>query len=98
MDGMESPIHHWTLSIAPSGMTYYDGDALPEWRGNVFVGALALTHLARVELEGDKVVNEKRLLDDAGWRIPDVRQGTDGYLYLLLDARRAPLLRLSPAD
>ncbi|MEX0730653.1 MAG: PQQ-dependent sugar dehydrogenase [Aquisalimonadaceae bacterium] len=98
MQGMESPIHHWTPSIAPSGMAYYDGDAFPEWRGNVFVGALALTHLARLELDGKAVTHEERLLDDAGWRIRDVRRGPDGYLYVLVDARRAPLLRLSPAD
>lgn len=98
MPGMAPPIHHWTPSIAPSGMTYYTGDAFPQWRNNIFVGALALTHLARLELDGERVTREERLLDDAGWRIRDVRQGPDGYLYLLVDAGRAPLLRLSPVD
>lgn len=97
MGGMEPPVHHWTPSIAPSGMTYYDGDAFPAWRGNLFVGALAQTHLARLELSGQAVVHEERLLDEAGWRIRDVRQGPDGYLYVLVDARQAPLLQLSPA-
>lgn len=98
MEGMEPAIHHWTPSIAPSGMAYYDGNAFPEWQGNLFVGALAMTHLARVELDGDKVVHEERLLNGDGWRVRDVRQGPDGNLYLLVDAGTAPLLRLSPAD
>jgi len=93
-----SPIHQWTPSIAPSGMAWYEGDAFPEWRGDIFVGALALTHLARVELDGDRVVGVERLLDDRGWRIRDVRAGPDGYLYLLVDAPEAPLLRLVPAQ
>ncbi|MCK8516212.1 PQQ-dependent sugar dehydrogenase [Methylonatrum kenyense] len=97
-EGMEPPVYHWTPSIAPSGMAYYDGEAFPEWRGNLFVGALAHTHLARLTMDGDQVVSEERLLDDAGWRIRDVRQGPDGALYLLVDARDGRLVRLSPAD
>ncbi len=97
MEGMEDPLHHWTPSIAPSGFAYYDGEAFPRWRGNLFVGALAGTHLARVVLEDGAVVHEERLLDDSGWRIRDVRQGPDDALYLLVDQRRAPLLRLTPA-
>lgn len=93
-----SPIHQWTPSIGPSGMAWYEGDAFPEWRGDVFVGALALEHLARIELDGERVVGEERLLGDRGWRIRDVRAGPDGYLYLLVDDADAPLLRLVPAD
>ncbi|HWK01904.1 MAG TPA: PQQ-dependent sugar dehydrogenase [Xanthobacteraceae bacterium] len=95
--GMEQPIHHWTPSIAPSGMAFYTADAFPNWRGNLFSGALALTHLNRIELDGEKVVKEERLLGDLGLRIRDVRQGPDGYLYLLSDARNGKLLRLVPA-
>jgi glucose/arabinose dehydrogenase len=96
--GYVSPIHHWTPSIAPSGMAFYTGDIFPEWRGDLFVGALVLSHLARLELDGETVVAEEKLLDEDGWRIRDVRTGPDGYLYLLVDADDAPLLRLMPAD
>jgi glucose/arabinose dehydrogenase len=91
-----NPIHHWTPSIAPSGMTFYDGDAFPAWRGDLFVGALAMTHLARVSLDGTTVTNEEKLLDDKGWRIRDVVQGPDDYLYILVDSPDAPMLRLKP--
>ncbi len=97
MDGMEPPLHHWTPSIAPSGMTYYHGDAFPEWQGAIFVGALAGRHLARLEFDGTRLVNEERLLGDRNWRIRDVRTGPDGYLYLLVDDGNAPLVRLTPA-
>ena len=95
--GMEQPIYHWTPSIAPSGMAFYTADAFPGWRGNLFNGALVLTHLNRLELDGEKVVKEERLLEDLKLRIRDVRQGPDGYLYLLSDAKNGKLLRLVPA-
>lgn len=95
--GMEQPIYYWVPSIAPSGMAFYTADAFPNWRGNLFIGALALTHLNRLELDGEKVVMEERLLGDLGLRIRDVRQGPDGNLYLLTDSRDGKLLRLVPA-
>lgn len=98
MEGVEPPIYHWTPSIAPSGMAYYDGDAFPRWRGNIFVGALAHTHLARLEMDGAEVVAEEKLLDDEGWRIRAVVQGPDDLLYLLVDDEEAPILRLSPVQ
>ncbi len=94
--GMEQPLHHWTPSIAPSGMTFYTGDAFPQWQGNLFVGALAGRHLARLELEGEQVVAEERLLQDLKQRIRDVRQGPDGKLWLLTDAPQGAMLRLHP--
>lgn len=97
-DGLEQPLHHWTPSIAPSGMTVYSGEAFPRWRGDLFVGALALTHLNRLRIEDGRLVAEERLLDGLGLRIRDVRQGPDGYLYLLVDQAKAPLLRLRPAS
>lgn len=96
--GMIDPVHHWTPSIAPSGMAFYTGDRFPEWRGDLFVGALARTHLARLELDGREVVGEERLLDGRGWRVRDVRQGPDGHLYLLTDHADGALVRLRPAD
>jgi len=98
LPGTVQPIHHWTPSIAPSGMEFYTGDRFPDWRGDLFVGALALTHLARLELDGEKVVFEERLLQDRGWRIRDVRQGPDGHLYLLTDSGNGQLVRLVPVD
>ncbi len=98
-DGMAQPIHQWTPSIAPSGLTVYDGGRFPGWRGNLFVGALRFQLLARLVLDGERVVHEERLLEGRFGRIRDVRTGPDGLIYLLTDAP-APfgaLLRLEPA-
>jgi glucose/arabinose dehydrogenase len=97
-EGMEQPIHHWVPSIAPCGMAFYTGNAFPGWRGSLFVGALARASLIRLELDGEKVVKEERLLDDSGMRIRDVRAAADGTLYLLTDARDGRVLRLVPAN
>jgi len=97
-DGMAQPIHYWVPSIAPSGMAFYDGAAFPEWQGDLFVGALRSELLARLELDGEQVVAEERLLDGAIGRIRDVRVGPDGYLYLLTDERDGGLYRLQPAE
>lgn len=96
-EGMEQPLHHWTPSIAPSGMAFYSGDVFPRWRGNLFVGALVRTHLARLVLDGEKVVTEEQLLTTLGRRIRDVRQGPDGRLWLLTDHDPGQLLRLDAA-
>lgn len=97
--GTIQPIHHWTPSIAPSGMAFlHTGDRFPQWQGDLFVGALAHTHLARLELDGDRVVAEERLLDERGWRIRDVRAGPDGGIYLLTDHGNGRLVRLVPGD
>lgn len=92
--GMEQPIYYWNPSIAPSGMVFYDGEMFPEWQGNLFVGALAKTALVRLELDGDAVVAEERLLEQRGDRIRDVVQGPDGALYLLVDSDEGGILRL----
>jgi glucose/arabinose dehydrogenase len=95
--GMEQPIHHWTPSIAPSGMAFYTADRFPAWKGSLFVGALAHTKLVRLTLEGDRVVAEEQLLADRGKRIRDVRVGSDGYVYLLTDEADGELLRVGLA-
>jgi glucose/arabinose dehydrogenase len=95
--GMEQPLWYWVPSIAPSGMAFYTGDLFPAWRGNLFVGALAGQLLVRLEVDGDKVVKEERLLRDLRERIRDVRQGPDGALWLLTDSSSGRLLRLAPA-
>lgn len=97
-EGMEPPLHVWTPSIAPSGMTFYDGDQFPEWQGDLFVGSLRFGTLSRLEVEGEKIVQEERLLEGQLTRVRDVRQGPDGYLYLLTDERNGKLLRLKPVD
>ncbi len=94
--GMEQPVHYWVPSIATSGLAFYDGAAFPRWRGSAFVGGLAGTHLARIGLEGSQVVEREELLSEMGQRIRDVRQGPDGFLYVLVDSGRAPLWRLEP--
>lgn len=94
--GMEQPVFYWDPSIAPSGMAFYTGDAIPAWRGSVFVGGMAGTLLSRLELEGDEVAREERLFRGFA-RIRDVRQGPDGMLYLLTDESDGALLRVEPA-
>ena len=95
--GMAQPIKYWVPSIAPSGMAFYTGAKFPGWKGSLFVGALALQHLNRLTLDGDKVVGEERLLRKWGMRIRDVRDGPDGYLYILTDEDPGALVRLEPA-
>ncbi|MFP3874885.1 MAG: PQQ-dependent sugar dehydrogenase [Thiohalophilus sp.] len=96
-EGMEQPIHYWDPSIAPSGMAFYTGDAFPDWQGNLFVGALAHEHLARLVIEDNEVVKEEKLLEERGERIRDVRMGPDGLLWILTDESTGSLLRLKPA-
>ena len=94
--GVIGPIHHWTPSIAPSGMTFYHHDAVAEWQGSLFVGALAKRHLARLQVRGDEVLAEERWLAGRDWRIRDVEVGPDGALWVLTDHADGRLLRLTP--
>ncbi len=97
--GMAQPVRHWGVpSISPSGMAFYTGGDFPSWRGNMFLGALSGKALIRLVLDGTKIVHEERLLEDLGERIRDVRQGPDGYLYLLTDSPKGRLLRLDPVQ
>ena len=96
-EGMAQPVHHWVPSISPSGLTIYDGDRFPAWRGSVFAGALSGELLVRLELAHGKARVEERMLEDLEERIRDVRQGPDGLLYLLTDDPEGMLLRLEPA-
>lgn len=94
--GMEQPLKVWVPSIAPSGMAFYSGDKFPNWKGNLLVGALKDEMLVRLELDGEKVVREERLLKGAIGRIRDVRVGPDGFVYLLTDERDGVVARLEP--
>jgi len=82
-EGMEQPRYFWRPSIAPSGLMFYTGDLFPEWRGNLFVTALSGQHIARLVLDGDRVIAEERLLVANAERIRELRQGPDGALYAL---------------
>lgn len=84
-EGTVSPHHVWEVSPAISGMAFYDADRFKPWQHNVFIGALASQELIRLQFDGDKVVHEERLLGELKARIRDVRQGPDGYLYVLTD-------------
>jgi aldose sugar dehydrogenase len=97
LPGMEQPVVYWVPSIAPSGTAFYSGDKFPNWKGDLFVGALKLTHLRRLKLDGQKVTEQEILLEGMRERIRDVRSGPDGFLYLLTDESNGRLLRLEPA-
>ena len=96
--GMEQPLHYWVPSIAPSGMVFLSSERYGRaWVGNLFVGSIKFAYLNRVELSqpfGGKVIKEHKLLEDLGQRIRDVRQGPDGWLYVLTDNTRGQLIRL----
>ncbi|MFK0090003.1 PQQ-dependent sugar dehydrogenase [Pseudomonas sp. NPDC090755] len=94
MDGMVDPHHVWEKSPAISGMAFYDNPRFKPWEHNLFIGALAGQELIRLELDGDKVVHEERLLGELKARIRDVRVGPDGYLYLLTDDADGALLKV----
>lgn len=94
--GYESPVYYWDPVIAPSGAQFYSGNLFPEWRNNLFVGALKERRLVRLAIENDKVVGEEHLLVDRGERIRDVRQGPDGALYAVTDSDAGELWKVAP--
>ncbi len=96
--GMEQPVHYWVPSIAPSGMAFYDADKFPGWKDSLFIGSLKFSQLVRLELKGNTVIHEERLLTGKFGRIRDVSQGPGGLIYLLTDSGNGKLLRLSPAS
>jgi aldose sugar dehydrogenase len=94
--GMEQPKYYWVPSIAPSGMAFYNKNKNSAWYGNLFVGGLAAQQLVRLEINGESIVKEERLLGELGYRIRDVRAGPDGGLYLLTDSATGNLLKIDP--
>ena len=95
--GLEQPLHYWVPSIAPSGMAFLTSDRYgPAWKGNLFVGSLKFQYLNRIELAADgKVLREHKLLVELGQRVRDVRQGPDGWLYVLTDSGNGRLVRVA---
>ena len=92
--GMADPKLVWIPSNAPSGLTFYTGNRWPAWHGDLFSGALKFGQVRRIELDGERVVGEEKLT--IGARVRDVREGPDGYLYLLTDESNGRLLRIIP--
>ena len=87
-EGMEQPVYYWDPSVSPSGMTFYSGDMIPEWKNNLFVGCLSGMHIARLIIENNRVVGEERLLTEESQRFRDVTLGKDGALYAVTDQGR----------
>ena len=98
-DGMQSPLHFWIPSIATSGLMVYSGDRFPGWKGDIFAGGLAGEQIARLTMDGQRVLSEETLVQRLG-RIRDIRQGSDGFIYIAIDGRNGatPIVRLEPAN
>jgi len=97
-EGMEMPVNVWVPSIGVSGAMVYTGDKFPQWRGSLFVGGMARQKLVRLTLNGPRVVGEEALMPNMG-RVRDVRQGPDGFIYIVTDDRDGkptPVVRLEP--
>ena len=95
LPGMEQPLRHWTPSIAPSGMTLYDGDLFPMWRGDLFITSLVFRDVWRVDMDDGVVRGEERLFGELGERLRDIRTGPDGALYILAE-ESGRLIRVAP--
>ncbi len=94
-EGFVEPRYYWDPVIAPGGMTFYDGDAFPEWRGDLLIAGLVAGAIVRLDMEGDAVVGEERLLTRQG-RIRDVAIDAEGAVLAVTDNRNGALLRLTP--
>jgi aldose sugar dehydrogenase len=97
-EGMEQPVYYWDPVIAPSGMTFYTGDALPGWKGSILVGSMQPGALVRLTMGSDRVAREERYLGELDARIRDVQQGPDGFVYVVTDADDGRVLRVRPAE
>jgi len=97
-EDVEQPVYYWDPSIAPGNMALYDGSMFPGWRGNLLVAALRDKHIARLVLEGGRVVGEERLLTDLGERVRDVAVGPDGAVWAITDETDGKLVRLAAAN
>lgn len=94
--GTVLPVYYWVPSIAPCGMDFYTSDVIPQWKGSLFLGALAGKHLNRLEINGETIIKEERLLQDLA-RFRAVKQGPEGHLYFVTETP-GMLLRLRPVD
>ena len=95
-EGMDQPLHYWVPSIAPSGMAFVTSDRYgAQWKGSLVVGSLKFQRLERLTIRSGKVTASEQALPRLGQRVRDVRQGPDGWLYLLTDAQGGQLLRVT---
>jgi aldose sugar dehydrogenase len=94
--GMEQPVYYWDPVIAPSGMTFYTGDAIPGWKGSLLIGSMSPGALVRLEMADGRVTRETRYLGALGERIRDVAQGPDGFVYVVTDNPSGRVLRVRP--
>jgi glucose/arabinose dehydrogenase len=93
--GFEQPLRHWVpVSVAPSGLAFITSDRYPGWKGNLMMGTLRAQALIRLTLDGQRITGEERLLAHLGHRIRDVRQGPDGWLYIVTDGAEGQVIRL----
>lgn len=93
-EGLEQPVYYWDPVVSPSGMTFYSGDLIPEWKNNLFIGCLSGSHIVRLDIRNNKVVGEERLLTNLQQRFRDVQQGKDGALYAVCDGVHGRLYRI----
>jgi glucose/arabinose dehydrogenase len=96
--GISDPIFTWTPVIAPGGMTFYTADLFPAWKGNLFISGLRSRALVRLELDGDRIVSEEKLLIDIRDRIRDIAVGPDGAIYVATDSSNGRILKVVPAN
>ncbi len=92
-EGMEQPVYYWDPVIAPSGMSFYNSDSIPEWKDNLFIACLRGEHIARIEITDNKITGEERLLEGEGERFRDVTIGSDGALYAVTDSGKLYKIR-----
>lgn len=96
-EGLEEPVYYWDPVIAPSGMTFYTGNVFPAWRGDLFIASLRPGGVVRLELSGERVTGEERLLGELG-RVRDVEVAPDGTILVLTDSGNGRIVRLVPAS
>ena len=92
------PVVVWSPSIAPSGLTYYGGNAFPAWQGDLFIGALSGQAIRRLRIRDGELLHEERLLADFNERIRSVETGPDGFLYAITDSSKGKILRIRPGQ
>lgn len=96
--GFIEPIYFWNPSVSPSGLLFYSGNQFPKWKGDLFIGALSGQALIHLVLKNGKILKEERLLKELKQRIRDVREGPDGYIYILTDSDNGQILQIKMGD